>query len=302
MKIFLLTAAAVLLLILLFMQELYRYIFCSKSSRLFEFLFDGKGHEDEYYVYRKERLDRLLALPSEQVAITAGDGVPLRGFYYDNGAGGRKIAFIVHGYRSDHADTASIPFEYYRSRGIDVFACDHRAAGRSGGHFVGFDVLEAPDCLQWIDFLKKTFGEDIQIILHGFSMGAATVMQMSSRCPENVKFIVEDSGYRNAKAALSHQVGPMYGPLRRINLWIAGYDWEDSDVTGSLDKSRIPMLFFHGKEDKLVPFESGPYLYEHYQGPKDCLFPEKARHIECFYTNPEDCAGKLDSFLERYIK
>ena len=302
MVIFWWVLAALLVLALLFMEELYRYIFCSRSSALFEKLFDSKGHEPGYYVYREAQKEKMKAHSARDYTITAADGVRLRGFYYDNGAGGKKIAFIVHGYRSDHADTASMAFDYYESRGIDVFACDHRAAGESGGHFVGFDVLEAPDCLRWIDFLKETFGQDVQIILHGFSMGGATVMQMSGHCPENVKFIAEDSGYRNAEASLSHQVGPMYQPLRLINRIIAGYDLQSSDVTDSLQKSRIPMLFFHGQEDKLVPYESGPYLYDLYPGPKDCFFPGKTRHIECLYTNPQICREKLDSFLKKYIK
>ena len=284
-----------------FTEELYRYIFCSKSSRLFEKLFDSKGHEPAYYDYRRAGENKMRALPQETWTIASSRGEKLAGFYYPNGAKGKKIAFLIHGYRSDHADTGGIACDYYLSRGFDLFAVDHTAEGESQGHFIGFDVLESQDCLLWIDSLREKFGEDIQIVLHGFSMGAATVMQMSSRCPGNVKFIVEDSGYQNARASLSHQIGPMYGPLRLLNKWIGGYDWDDSDVTESLKKSRIPMLFFHGKEDKLVPYENGPRLFALYEGPKDCLFPENTRHIECFYREPQACAGKLDSFVDKYI-
>ena len=294
--------ASVFLLILGFTEELYRYIFCSKSSRLFEMLFDRKGHEPEYYKYRDAGERKMRTLPQKKFIMESERGEKLAGFYYPNGAEGKKIAFIVHGYRSQHADTGGIVCDYYLSRGFDLFAVDHTAAGESEGHFIGFDVLESRDCLRWIDFLKEKFGEDVQIVLHGFSMGAAAVMQMSSRCPSNVKFIAEDSGYRNAKASMSHQIGPMYGPMRLLNKWIAGYDWNDSDVTESLKNSRIPMLFFHGTEDKLVPFENGPQLYQLYEGPKDCLFLENTRHIECFYRESQACAEKLDHFVEIYIE
>ena len=291
-----------LLLIIGFVEELYRYLFCSKSSWLFTKLFDSKGHEEEYYVYRKKGEEKMKSLPQEKFTMESDGGEKLTGFYYPNGAGGKKIAFLIHGYRSDHADTGGIACDYYLSRGFDLFAVDHRACGESGGHFIGFDVLESQDCLKWLDYLKEKFGDDMEIVLHGFSMGAATVMQMSSHCPGNVKFIAEDSGYENAKASLAHQIGPMYSPLRILNKWIAGYDWNDSDVKASLSESRIPMLFFHGKEDKLVPFENGTRLYDFYQGPKDCFFPEQTRHIECFYTNPEKCAQKLDCFVKAYLK
>lgn len=284
-----------------FTEELYRYIFCRSSSALCAFLFDSKGHEDAYYKFRDETAEQLRKKPHIEYSLKSDAGEKLKGFYYPCGAKGKKIAFIIHGYRSEHAETAGMYYEYYRNRGIDVFCCDHTASGESQGKYIGFDVLETKDCLLWIDFLKKTYGEDVQIILHGFSMGAATVMQMSSHCPSNVKFIIEDSGYENAKASLQHQVGIMYQPLRWINRMIASYDLADSDVTKSLEHSKIPMLFVHGKEDKLVPFENGPRLYAMYRGEKDYFFPEKARHMESMYISAEEYMKKIDKFVERYI-
>lgn len=285
----------------LFTEELYRYVFCRRTSRLFCRLFDSKGHEEPYYAYRDAGIRKMNAWPHREFTMTSERGESLKGYYYPQGSQGKVIAVIVHGYRSDHADTGALCCDYYRDRGIDLFAMDHTASGASGGSFIGFDVLEREDCLQWLDFLMEEFGRDTQFILHGFSMGAATVMAMSSRCPENVRFIVEDSGYRDAEAAMRHQVFFMYEPLRLLNKLIAGYDWKDADVTKSLQKARVPMLFVHGQEDKLVPYENGPFLYELYTGEKDCFFPAHARHVESMYADPEGYAQKLDSFRKKYI-
>ena len=212
-----------------------------------------------------------------------------------------KIAFVIHGYRSDHLDTGGLYYDYYKSRGIDFFCCDHTAHGGSEGQFIGFDVLELRDCLQWIEFLKEKFGQDIEIILHGFSIGGGTVLQMSGHCPEQVKCIITDSAYRNARASLDHQIGPMYQPMRWINRVVAGYDLDDSDVTKSMEQSRIPILFVHGQDDKLVPFENGPSLYERYEGEKDCFFPTGTRHVESMYTSPREYAEKIDGFVKRHL-
>ena len=219
-----------------------------------------------------------------------------KGFYYPFGSNGKKIAFIIHGYRSEHAETAGRTFEYYKSRGIDVFCCDHTASGESEGNFIGFDVFETKDCLRWIKFLISRFGENTEIILHGFSMGGATVLKMSCYCPENVKFIISDSGFVNAKASLDHQVGPMYKPLRLINKLVAGYDLDDSDVRTSLAKTKLPILFVHGQDDRLVPFDNGEKLYQMYQGDKDFFFPRFTRHVEAMYTSPDEYGKKIDSF------
>lgn len=290
-----------ILLLILFCEELYRYIFRRKSSPLFEILFDSKGHEEAYYVSRAAAEQKMHSRPCEELTMQSVRGEMLKGFYYDNGAAGKTVAFIVHGYRSEHNWTAGICFDYWASRGVDVFACDHTAHGASGGQYIGFDVLECEDCLAWLDVLTEKCGRDVEIILHGFSMGAATVLQMSGRCPDNVKFIVEDSGFRSARASLAHQIGPMYQPMRLINRLLAGYDLDASDVTASLDRAKMPILFVHGREDKLVPFENGPELYERCRGEKDCFFPENTRHIEAMYTQPEQYAQKLDTFAEKYL-
>ena len=229
------------------------------------------------------------------------DSQKLKGFYYPCGSGGKKIAFFIHGYRSDHAENAGVYYDYCLSRGIDMFCPDHRCHGESEGRFIGYDVLETGDCLKWLDFLIEKFGPDTEIFLHGSSMGAATVMQMSSRCPENVRFIVEDSGYVNAKASIWHMIHFWYYPMRLINRFAAGYDLNDSDVRESLSKSTVPMLFVHGMEDRLVPFMNGPALYEHYGAEKDFFFPERARHIESIWTDPEGYYKKLDKFVQKYM-
>ena len=302
MTIILTVLGVLLLLFLFFTEELYRYVFCRHNSRLFQKLFDSKGHEENYYKVHDEAMERFKAVPCENYTIRNDRGQKLNGYYYPCGAEGKKIAFIIHGYRSDHLDTGGFYYDYYKSRGIDFFCCDHTAIGDSEGEFIGFDVLESKDCLLWIDFLKEKFGDDVQIILHGFSMGGGTVLQMSGHCPEQVKFIIADSAFRNAKASLDHQIGPMYGPLRWINRLIAGYDLNDSDVTESLAQCRLPILFVHGQDDKLVPFENGPMLYEQYQGEKDCFFPLGTRHVESMYTSPKEYAEKIDAFLEAYIQ
>lgn len=282
-------------------EELYRYIFCRESSALFKKLFDSHGHDKAYYKFRLSNAHRLRSLPHDEYTIYSDEGQKLRGFYYPCGSEGKKIAVFLHGYRSDHADNSGVYYDYCSSRKIDMFCSDHRSHGESEGRFIGYDIFETEDSLKWLDFLIEKFGPDTEIFLHGSSMGAATVMQMSSRCPKNVKFIVEDSGYVNARASLWHMIHLWYYPMRLINRICAGYDIDDSDVKDSLSKSRIPMLFVHGQEDRLVPFMNGPALYEHYEGEKDYLFPENTRHIESIWTSPEEYYEKLDKFREKYM-
>lgn len=285
-----------------FTTELYHYVFCRGGSRLFSALMDKKTHSDEYYHHRDTLAARLRTLPQTRFTLRSYRGEQLTGHYIPGGGEGKRIAFIVHGYHSEYADTAGMYYDYYASRGFDVFACDHTAHGESEGRYIGFGVFESEDCLLWLSFLRREFGEDVQILLHGFSMGAATVLLMSDRCPENVRMIVEDSGYSDAPSQLKRQLGPLYGPMAAMHRRIARCDLRLADTRPALAKTRLPILFVHGQDDPTVASSNGPALFALYGGEKDCLFPEKARHVESMHCEPEAYERKLDRMIGLYFK
>lgn len=282
-------------------EELYRYTFCREGSRLLAPFLDKKGHEDAYYRWRDGAAERLRRTPCERMEIRSERGERLRGWYFPLGGEGRRIAFVVHGYRSNHAETAGVWLDFYRKRGFDLFCCDHTAHGESEGRLIGFDVFESADCLRWIDALCDRFGVDAQILLHGFSMGAATVLQMSSRCPEQVRMIVADCGFVSASAQLRGSFGRFYPVMALLHRRIAGVDLHQTDVRPSLAASVKPILFAHGEDDPTVAFSNGERLYALYPGPKDCLFVPAARHMECLWRDPKRYAEKLDRMIETYF-
>ncbi|MBR5094321.1 MAG: alpha/beta hydrolase [Oscillospiraceae bacterium] len=280
-----------------FTGELYRHVFCRGGSPILTPLLDKKGHAEDYYLHRDSAAAALRRLPQERLEILSSRGKRLRGFYIPCGGNGRRIAFLVHGYRSEHAETAGMYLDYYRSRGFDLFCCDHEAHGESEGHLIGFASYEPEDCLRWIDLLRERFGPQVQILLHGFSMGAATVLRMAPRCPGNVRAIVEDSGFRSAEIQLKAQLGAMYGPLRLLHRALAGVDLRGADAMAALQEAELPILFVHGREDPSVPFANGPLLFESYTGPKACLFTERARHVETMHVAPAAYAEALDALI-----
>ena len=281
-----------------FTGELYRFTFCRESSRLLGPILDKKGHEPDYYLRRDSAAERLRQSPREPMELRSGRGELLRGWYYPLGGEGKRIAFLIHGYRSEHAEAAGLYRDYYASRGFDLFCCDNTAHGTSEGRLIGFDAYENEDCLRWVEALIARFGPDVELVLHGFSMGAATVLKMSSRCPAQVRFLV--SGFVSAEEQLRSSHGPFYPVMRGLNRLIAGYDLRQTDVRPALAAAEKPILFVHGRQDHTVPFTNGERLYALYQGPKDCLFVDDARHVESMYRDPEGYARKLDKMISAY--
>lgn len=283
--------------------DIYRYTFLRRRSRLSTALLDKKGHAEDYYLRRDSAAEALRAQMHLCYTLRSDRGETLQGFYFPCGAHfGGKIAFIVHGYHSEHAETAGMFREYYHSRGFDIFAPDNTASGMSGGSVFGYDVLESADCLKWLSFLEKEFGSDIQVVMHGFSLGGATVLKMSDRLPDIVKFAVSDSGFIDAREILKRRLGPLYRPMYALNKLVGGYDLADSDVSGNLRRAKRPLLVVHGREDPTVPFSMAPRVFELCAAEKDCLYTDKAKHIETMHIAPEAYMEKLDGFIKKYIR
>lgn len=284
-----------------FTAELYRYTFRREGSRLLSAFLDKKGHEEGYYLRRDAAAAALRRRPCRRMEIRSERGERLRGFYYPGGGEGKRIAFIIHGYRSEHAETAGLYFDYYAGRGFDLFCCDHTAHGESEGKQIGFDAYESADCLRWVDELVRRFGSDVQLVLHGFSMGSATVLSMSDRCPRQVRLLVADCGYMSGERQLRPALGLMYPVMNALNRVIAGYDLKDTDVRPHLRRAALPILFVHGREDRSVPFVNGQTLFDLYAGPKDCFFPDGTGHVESMYVDPRGYAQHLDRMIRQTI-
>lgn len=301
MKKLLLLPGAAVCAAAVFTAELYRYTFCRGSSALLAPFLDKLGHEEDYYIRRDDAALRLRRRACEPMEIRSARGERLRGWYFPLGGEGRRIAFLVHGYRSEHAENAGLYLDYYASRGFDLFCCDNTAHGESGGRLIGFDLFECEDCLLWLDALRERFGGEAQIVLHGFSMGAATVLKMSSRCGEQVRLIVADCGFVSGEELLRASLGAAYPVMAALHRLIARCDLRQTDVRCALAQSKKPILFVHGREDTTVPFSNAERLYPFYSGPKDCLFVPGARHVECMYRDPDGYAQKLDHMIETYL-
>lgn len=279
----------------------YAYIFV-RQPRIISKLRKKSAHEGDYYVRRDTAAAALDARPCTRHSITSARGETLRGFYYQSGSKpSKRIAFIVHGYHSEHLRTAGMFTDFYISHGIDIFCCDNTASGESGGRLIGYSVYESADCLNWLSYLRAVYGEDIRVMMHGFSMGGAAVLRMSDRAPDIVQCIVSDSGFSNARDLLYARIGAMTHVMDGINRVIARYSISSADVRANVRASRVPILFVHGREDLVVPFDMAVELYSICPEPKDYLWVDGARHVESIYTAPEQYTAKLDEFTGKYL-
>lgn len=239
-------------------------------------------------------------------------GLRLKGYCLMADKPSDVFVFCSHGYRNHGRGEFNYTTKYYHDKGFNVFLVDHQAAGESDGEYITFGYNESRDCLEWLDYIKDVFGEDIQIILHGVSMGSATVMLMcgNENLPSNVKFAIADCGYTTERDEFEHNLSnvgvtsfPILDGINFFNKLVSGFSFEEVSPIESVSRARLPMLFVHGKADDFVPTFMAGRLYEACASEnKDLLLIEGAAHARSYRTDSTAYEAKVNTFIDRFIQ
>lgn len=269
---------------------------------------ENKG-PNEFLEFNRSKHDWIQKQNNERITILSHRNQQLVGYLTFPEQESRVFVMFAHGHHTDHNGDPANFLQYYVEKGYNFLAMDHISCGESDGRYTGFDYYEHKDCLLWIEYLIRRFGENIKIILHGVSMGGATVCQMVNKVPDQVKLAVADCPYTSAVeefAAVVKGVGikrpmPLLKAFNGLNKVIAGYDLKDTEVRSAVLQSRIPMLFVHGAKDDLVPTEMGLELYELCNAQKELYIVENANHAESIRMDEAGYHAKLDEFISKYL-
>ncbi len=248
--------------------------------------------------------------PYEEVSITSEDGLKLAGYYLGATVPTDKTAILAHGYSSQGTYMGSYAKIYY-DMGYNVLLPDDRGHGNSEGNFIGFGWADRKDYLKWIDFIINKVGRESQIVLHGVSMGGATVLMTGGELlPAAVKAIVSDCSYTSVQAELEYQLKRLYNipafPILDSTSLLskirAGYSFKEASALEQVKKSKTPTLFIHGDADKFVPFGMVYELYEACTSEKDIYIVPGAGHGTSFDTDTAGYRNKVTEFVGKYVK
>ena len=261
---------------------------------------------------RKVNMQWLESYGYERHSIISDRGHRLQGYLMRPEKPSDVYVFGSHGYRSDGKGEWCYYARFYvEEMGYNLFFVDHQSHGESEGEYIGFASHEHKDCLKWLSYINDTFGKDIKIILHGISMGSATVMLMTGNdlLPQNVKFTIADCGYTSAMDEFMFKINTLKLPFKPLipiicamNHKRAGYDFQkDTNALAAVKRAKNPMLFVHGDKDMFVPTHMVYELYEACATEKDLLVVPGAGHAMSYYTDKEAYEEKVRAFCERYL-
>lgn len=240
--------------------------------------------------------------------LTSTDGLKLSAYYLPAEKDQHKTVIIAHDYMGQASDMPQYA-KIYHDLGYNVLMPDARGHGKSEGDYIGFGWHERKDYLQWIDRVVKKDPQS-EIVLHGVSMGGATVMMTSGeKLPDNVKAFVEDCGYSSVKGELNYQLKQMFNlpsfPLIPVTSLVtkirAGYFFGEADAIKQLNKNKRPMLFIHGDKDDFVPYSMLAEVYAATKGPKEQYVVHGAKHAEALSSDPSMYQKKVTEFIQKYV-
>jgi len=148
-----------------------------------------------------------------------------------------------------------------------------------------------------------------RLVLVGYSMGGAIVAQFMEHSPlaGRVAGLVLDAPALDWQAILSFNAGEMGLPSFAADPveWAIDAridpDWSDLDALKHPGDFHLPILLFHGTEDKLVPITTSDQFAKELSGWVSYYRVPKAGHTEAWNVDPGLYEQRLTTFLSRIM-
>lgn len=253
------------------------------------------------------------------VHIKSKDDLVLKGRLYKKQMNKpRAVVIAVHGFHSGGLRDMGRFADMYAKNGFDYLIISQRSHMDSEGKYLTFGAKESIDVLDWINIVRKIYTSDIPIILHGVSMGAATVLIAAGKYEKfdesnkpKIICCIADSSYDDIIAQARYLLGPRNRITKRIAIGLfkanmrlrAKTHVRDASPIVAVSNMKLPVLFIHGKSDKYVTPENSLRLYNVCSSDiKDIMLVDGAGHACSYVEHPEQYEMKFVAFVDTLLK
>ena len=228
--------------------------------------------------------------------------------YYEAESKSNIYVISCHGFTGLPSQN-SIFTRKFLEMGYNVLLPYLRAHGKSEHNYCTMGYLERLDIIDWVNYIIDK-NPDAKIILHGASMGAATVMMATGeRLPSNVICCIEDCGFTslcelyNGQIKAKTKIPPfiILNVVNAVSKFKLGCYLYDVSPIDAVRQSQTPTLFIHGDKDNVVPFSMLHPLFKNASCEKEMLVVEGATHAASAYVYPEIYWDAVSKFINKYL-
>lgn len=246
-----------------------------------------------------------LGLDYEDVSWRTGDGLNIKGWYVPNRSD--KAVLIAHGLGVNRSNFMAV-VELWHQLGFNVLIFDFRGHGDSDGRTITFGYQERLDVIGGWDYLTRIKKIDpSKIIGYGVSFGGAAMINVAS---QNIRFqkLIIDSSYASiddmAMNIVERQpIVPSFlsSIFKEIGLFFVelelGFDIREKSPENMIAAlTGTPVLFIHGRGDKLINYFQTMRLFSRAGQPKEIYIMDTSGHFGT--VNDRSYKAIIQSFLD----
>lgn len=244
--------------------------------------------------------------------MITGDGRRLHALYAQANEKTPYTAMIIHGYTCNSVIYLYMGYMFRESLGYNIFLPDLHGHGLSDGDEIHMGWKDADDVMTWLPVCNELFRDstDTRMVLHGTSMGGATVMNVSGlKTPNYVRGFIEDSGYTSVWDEFKYELKELFGlpafPILHACSMLTscrdGWSFIEAAPIERLKTSEKPMLFIHSDSDTFVPSWMASPLYEAKKGQKERWTVPGSAHAEAYKDYPKEYTTRVKNYLEKIM-
>ena len=235
--------------------------------------------------------DPVLALKQQDVTFHAADSTRLTAWIIPAANAGSDAPWVL----ISHGNYGNIGFggrpqfyAWFRDLGVNLFAYDFRGFGASDGLPSEEGIYSDADAA-YRYLTDSLHVPPSRIILFGHSLGTGVTIELARHVPA-AGMIVED-----AYTSVANR-GQEVFPLLPIKL-IAKSKFASIEKVGDL---KLPKLFLHARNDRVVPFAHGQQVFAAAAEPKQ--FVElNSGHADGYLAARNTYYPAIDAFIKRVV-
>ncbi len=249
------------------------------------------------------------------VAVTAKDGVTLRGWSIRPLNSNGDVVILLHGHTDNRAGMLGNADMLLR-HGYAVLLPDARAHGQSGGDLATYGVKEADDVRRWFGWIEQS--ENPRCIDGlGDSMGAAQLLE-SLNAEHGFCAVVAESPFASFREASYDRLGEkvharawvgrtLFRPAVDAGFlyarWNYDVDLDQASPESAVAASKVPVLLIHGRKDTNLPPRHSERILElnSSRNPEVILWePAEAGHCGAAGAEPREYERRVVEWFESH--